>query len=92
MNQSLDYCKFFKLPYSYGAFATKQDKRVQCNGINTSVPSLYLSKLLFIFLSVTGQRIKLLNTEILFLIHTLPLSCFSFVTVGSLLKLTFFFF
>ena len=73
MNQSLD----FKLPYSYGAFATKQDNRVQCNGINTSVHSLYLYKLVFIFLSITIQRIKLLNTEILFLSHTLPLSCFS---------------
>jgi len=79
MNQSLDYCKFFKLPYSYGAFAKKQDNRVQRNGINTNVHSLYLYKLVFIFLSVTIQRIKLLNTEILFLSHTLPLSCFSFL-------------
>ena len=77
MNQSLDCHKFFELQYSYYAFGTKQGNRVQCNGIDTSVHPLYLYKLVFIFLSIMIQRIRLPHIEISFFIQTLPHSCFS---------------
>lgn len=55
------------------AFATKQDNRVQCNGIKTSVHSLYLCNLVFIFLSKDEAPP---HWSFKFLIQTLPHSCF----------------
>jgi hypothetical protein len=56
MNQSLDNCKFFKLSI-LRTFATKQDNRVQCNGIDMVAHFLYLYSLAFIFLSVIEDEV-----------------------------------
>lgn len=70
------------------AFATKQDNRVQCNSVDTSIHFLDIYNLVFFFLLwIKEWALPPHHWNLRFMIQSLPLSCF--IMVGSFLKLTF---